>query len=438
MRSRTQSDPPRNIDAERTVLGAILVDNKAYDSASLLLRHEDFYRPGHALIFAAICSMMERSIAVDLVTLKNELSKSQILDAAGGVEYLAGLVDGVPKIENVLSWSQIIADAALLRRLAVASSAIEESAQGGHSADEAIDKAESLISSLRREGAARGPVPMSSLMGAVARNIERTAALQGMTGVETGFKDLTRLTGGWQKGDLIVLAARPSMGKTSIALQFARMCPTLVISLEMSAEKLMQRMVMAEAGISRNRIAWGLAEDEWERLARATSVVGKLPIWIDDPPAITVDSIARRAKRIPNLGLIVVDYLQLVSPPKNGARESREQQVAAISRGLKRIAKTLDVPVIALAQIVRASEQRKDKRPMLSDLRESGAVEQDADLVAFVYRESVYGQTEDNMHKAELIIAKHRDGATDTVHLAFVREIAKFVDKEIFEGGAPA
>lgn len=269
-----------------------------------------------------------------------------------------------------------------------------------------------------------GPRPVADLAKGAIEGLERRALRKGMMGLPTGFADLDRLTGGWQAGDLIVLAARPAMGKTAFALQLARQAATLFVSLEMSAEKLMARLITAEARVSHSRVGYGLSDSDWGKIADAWNVVTKLQLWIDDRAGLTVESIIRRAKRL-KLEMIVIDYLQLLEGSR-ARGENRQEEIAGFSRALKRAAKQMGLPVIALSQVSRTIEQRKDKRPMLSDLRESGAIEQDADLVMFLYREAVYGKTEENETRAELIVAKHRDGPTGMIPLRFQPELTLF------------
>ncbi len=430
---------PHNADAERTVIGAILVDNQAFNSAAEVLSRDDFYRDAHRRIFEGMASLAERSEPIDLVTLKNELTRTQSLDAAGGVAYLAGLVEGIPRLDNVLPWSRIIREASVLRSLIHASARIaQEASDAQDTADSILDRAEQAIFAIAERKIRAGLVPVKDFIKTTFEAIEKLSlSKDALTGVPTGFIDLDRLTSGFQKGDLIILAARPSMGKTSLALNIARTAaqttaePVAIFSLEMSKEQLVKRLIFAEARIESGLVTRGqLRDSDWSKLTTAWADLHKLPLFIDDASFLTpleLRAKCRRLKAEHGLGLIVVDYLQLMG--SGGRVENRQQEISAISRSLKGLAKELEVPVLALSQLSRAPEARTDRRPQLSDLRESGAIEQDADVVMFIYRESVYKPTEENRGSAELIIAKQRNGPTDTVNLVFLREFTRFENR---------
>lgn len=430
---------PHNADAERTVLGAVLVDNQAFNSAAEILTRDDFYRDAHRRIFEAMATLAEKSEPIDLVTLKNELGRTQSLDAAGGVAYLAGLVEGVPRLENVLPWSRIIREASVLRNLIHASARIAQEANDAQdTADAILDRAEQAIFAIAERKIRAGLVPVKDFIKTTFEAIEKLSqSKDALTGVPTGFIDLDRMTSGFQKGDLIILAARPSMGKTSLALNIARTAaqataePVAIFSLEMSKEQLVKRLIFAEARIESGLVTRGqLRDSDWGKLTTAWADLHKLPLFIDDASFLTpleLRAKCRRLKAEHGLGLIVVDYLQLMG--SGGRVENRQQEISSISRSLKGLAKELEVPVLALSQLSRAPEARTDRRPQLSDLRESGAIEQDADVVMFIYRDHVYKPTEENRGSAELIVAKQRNGPTDTVNLVFLREFTRFENR---------
>ena len=431
---------PHNNEAERTVLGAVLVDNAAFNSAAEVLTRDDFHREAHRRIFDAMAALAERSQPIDLVTLKDELTRGQALEAVGGATYLASLVDGIPRIVNVEQWSRIIKEKAVLRNLIHASNRIVQSCYEGE--DEAgvlLDKAEKAIFDLAERRIRQGFVGIREVVKESFRTIDQLAqAKELVTGLPTGFVDLDERTSGLQKGDLVIVAARPAMGKTSLCLNIAQNASARtgetvgVFSLEMSKEQLALRMLCADGRVDSHRLRTGhLQEKDWARLAKAYADLSASKIFIDDSATITpleMRAKCRRLKAEHGLGLIMVDYLQLVSG--SGRVENRQQEISSISRSLKGLAKELDVPVLALSQLSRAPEARTDKRPQLSDLRESGALEQDADIVMFIYRESEYKPTEENQGIAEIIISKQRNGPTGTIKLAFIKEFTRFENLE--------
>jgi replicative DNA helicase len=437
---RTERTLPHNAEAERTVLGAVLVDNAAFNSAAEILSREDFFRESHRRIFDAMASLAERSEPIDLVTLKDELSRSAALEAVGGAAYLASLVDGVPRLPNVEQWSRIIKERAVIRNLIHASNRIVQSCfEGGEDAAEILDRAEKAIFDLAERRIRQGFVGIREVVKGSFRTIDQLSQSQELvTGVPTGFVDLDEKTTGLQKGDLIIIAARPAMGKTSLSLNIAQHASKTtgdsvgIFSLEMSKEQLVLRMLCSDARVDAHRLRTGnLQEKDWARLAKAYAELSACKIFIDDSATLTpleMRAKCRRLKAEHGLGLVIVDYLQLVS--MSGRVENRQQEISAISRSLKGLSKELETPVVALSQLSRAPEARTEKRPQLSDLRESGAIEQDADVVMFIYREEEYKPSEENRGIAEVIIGKQRNGPTGTIKLAFIKEFTRFENLE--------
>jgi replicative DNA helicase len=431
---------PHNADAERTVLGAVLVDNAAFNSAAEILGRDDFHRDAHRRIFDAMAALAERSQPIDLVTLKDELVRGAALELVGGAAYLAGLMDGVPRITNVEHWSRIIKEKAVLRSLIHAGNRIVQSAYEAE--DEAaliLDRAEKSIFDIAEHRIRQGFVGIREIVKESFRTIDQLSQSKELvTGLPTGFVDLDEKTSGLQKGDLIIVAARPAMGKTSLCLNIAQNASGRtgesvgIFSLEMSKEQLVLRMLCADARVDAHRLRTGnLQEKDWTRLAKAYAELSASRIFIDDSATLTpleMRAKCRRLKAEHGLGLVVVDYLQLVSGA--GRVENRQQEIASISRSMKGLAKELSCPVIALSQLSRAPEARTEKRPQLSDLRESGAIEQDADIVMFIYREEEYKPTDENRGIAEIIIGKQRNGPTGTVKLAFIKEFTRFENLE--------
>jgi replicative DNA helicase len=427
---------PHNDEAERTVLGAVLVDNAAMNAAAEVLTRDDFYRESHRRVFEAMATLSERSQPIDLVTLKEELSRGAALEAAGGVTYLAGLLDGVPRISNVLDWSRIVKEKAVLRNLIHASNRIVQSCyESDEDVATVLDQAEKSIFDIAERRVRQGFIGLREIVKESFRTIDQLSQSKDLiTGIPTGFVDLDHKTSGLQKGDLIIVAARPAMGKTSLCLNIAQHAAIKagetvgVFSLEMSKEQLVLRMLCADARVDAHRLRTGrLGEKDWARLAKAYAELSAASIYIDDSATLTpleMRAKSRRLKAEHGLGLVIVDYLQLVSA--SGRVENRQQEISAISRSMKGLAKELGVPVIALSQLSRAPEARTEKRPQLSDLRESGAIEQDADVVMFIYREEEYKKSDENQGVAEIIIGKQRNGPTGTVKLAFIREFTRF------------
>ncbi len=431
---------PHNLDAERSILGSILVENTAINRAQEILRENDFYRDGHRRIFRVMESLAERSTAIDLVTLKNELLRTADLDAAGGPAYISSLVDGVPKSANIEHYARIVKEKSILRSLIEAGNRIiNQCYEGEAAAEDLLDEAQKQVFAIA-EGSLRGGfVPVKELAGMTLAYIDRLHEHKELiTGLPTGFERLDELTSGLQNGDLIILAARPSIGKTALALNVMQHVATragrtaAIFSLEMSKEQLLMRMLCAQARVDAHRLRTGKVQtEEWKRLIRAFDELNEARIFIDDTPGISIFEMRAKARRLKaerGLDFLIVDYLQLV---RGRARyENRTQEVSDISRSLKGLAKELGVPLLALSQLSRAPEQSGDHRPQLSHLRESGSIEQDADVVLMIFREDVYKETEDNKGKAEIIIAKQRNGPTDTVELVFIKEYTRFENLE--------
>jgi replicative DNA helicase len=433
--------PPWSEDAEQAVLSAMLIDQDAILRATEQVDDTMFYREGHRRIFRAMVAISERGDVVDPLTLSDELQRRGELDASGGKDYIGFLVDAVPTSANVEYHAKIVREKALLRRLIEASTDIvAEAFDARQTAGELLDHAESRIFDISQQRGREGFTRIKELLWPT---MERIEALQrggkSITGVPSGFTDLDELTSGFQASDLIVVAARPSMGKTAFILNVAQHAaiehnvPIALFSLEMSKESLVQRMLTGEARVDAQKLRKGmLRDDDFPRLARAAGILAQAPIFIDDSPGITLlemRSAARRLRADANIGLVVVDYLQLIQSTSDA--ENRTQEISQISRSLKALAKELAVPVVAISQLSRATEQRTDKRPQLSDLRESGAIEQDADLVMFIYRQEMYeGPTDKDGNslegRAEVIVGKQRNGPTGIVNLFFHKAYTRF------------
>jgi replicative DNA helicase len=431
---------PHNLEAERSVLGAILVDNDAFNFAAQVIEPADFYRDAHRRIFDKMISLNERNHAIDFVTLKEELARAGELDEVGGPAYVASLADGVPRATNIEYYAKIVKEKATLRNLIYAANKILTNAyEADQESDLILDEAESAIFSVADDRLKAGFVPMRDLVKESFPKIEQLFEQKRfITGVPTGFVDLDEMTRGLQPGDLIIVAARPSMGKTSLVLnisQYVAAQPELVVgffSLEMSKESLFIRLLTSEAQIDSHRLMSGaIGQKDYSRISHALETLSNMKLYIDDTANIGVLEMRAKCRRLQaehGLHMIVVDYIQLMSG--RGRFENRTLELAAISRSLKGLAKELSVPIIVLSQLSRAPESRSDHRPQLSDLRESGALEQDADLVGLIYRDDVYNKDPNNPDAgtAELIIAKQRNGPTGTVRLAFLREQTRFAN----------
>ena len=430
--------PPQNIEAEESLLSAILVDNTALLEVVETLSAADFYRTAHQKIYEAITGLFDKAEPIDLVTLNNHLKEKGHLEAVGGAAFLARLVDVVPLAANAQHYARIVHDKAVLRRLIEKANAISKRCfQEQGPTDEIVDFAENAIFEVADQKARQAFYPLSKLIDVNIDFLEEKQKNKSLvTGVPTGFRQLDNLTSGLQNSDLIILAARPSMGKTALALNIARNAaveagvPVAVFSLEMSKEQLSLRLLCAEARIDSSRLRSGfLTDEDWHRVTDAASDLSDAPIFIDDSASLTAMEVrakARRLKMDKNIGLIVIDYLQLMQG-RAGA-ERRDLEISEISRSLKALAKEINLPVIALSQLNRMLEQRNDRRPRLSDLRESGALEQDADVVAFIYRDEVYNKEENNPNKgtAEIILAKQRNGPTGDIKLTFLNAYTRF------------
>jgi replicative DNA helicase len=430
--------PPQSMEAEQAVLGAVLLDGEALVVAMERVAPDDFYHAAHRLIFEAMIRLSDENEPIDLVTLTAKLQELGQLEEVGGVGYLTELMSSVPTAANVGYYAQIIEEKALLRRLIRTATDIVASGYAGEDdVKELLNEAEQKILEIGSRRA-DGFIPIRDVLMEVFERVEFLYHHKGgVTGIPSGFADLDRLTSGFQRSDLIIIAARPSVGKTAFALNIAqnvgvRAKETVAIfSLEMSAVQLVQRMICAEANVDAGRLRTGYLEGEdWEKLTMAIGALSEAQIYIDDSPVVTVADIrakCRRLKKERGLGMIVIDYLQLIHS-RNRNSDNRQQEVSEISRTLKQIARELEVPIIALSQLSRSVEQRQDKRPLLSDLRESGSIEQDADLVAFLYRDDYYNQESEKRNIVEVIVAKQRNGPVGTVELVFLKNFNKFVN----------
>lgn len=439
--------PPQNIEAEQSVLGAMLLDKEAIARATEILGADDFYREAHRVIFNAMLELYNKNEAVDMVTITDILRRDNKLEDVGGIAYVTSLANAVPTAANIKFHADIVAEKSVLRQLVRVSTEI--AAMGYEANDEVgvlLDTAESRILEIANRKKKNDFTPISEVLMESVQSIEKLINNKGgLTGLPAGFADLDKLTSGLHPSDFIILAARPSMGKTALALNIVQNValrahkkiggePRSVafFSLEMSKEQLVNRMLCAEAGIDSQRLRVGeMGDRDWDALWGACDLMSKAKIFIDDTAGITAMEMRSRARRLKvehGLDLIIVDYLQLMQGSgKKSSSGDRQQEVSEISRSLKALARELDVPVLALSQLSRGVEARQVKRPMLSDLRESGSLEQDADIVAFLYREDYYNPETENKH-TELIVAKHRNGPVDTVNLYFHKNITKFVD----------
>ena len=434
--------PPNSVEAEQSVLGGLLLENLAWDRAGDLLTEGDFYRAEHRLIFSAIGVLVAASKPADVITVFEQLQSLGKAEACGGLAYLNALAQSVPSAVNIRRYAEIVRERSILRKLIGASDEIATQAFNpqGRAVSQILDEAESKIfrigeeTSRQRQGFQGIDKLMVALMDRVNELHDNGA--EEVTGVRTGFYDLDRMTAGLQRGDLLVLAARPSMGKTAFALNIAEHVavneglPVLVFSMEMGASQLALRLVGSLGRIDQQHLRTGrLAGDEWTRLAEAVDKLKQAPVYIDETPALTAAELRARSRRMSRqfgqLGLIVVDYLQLMSGSAQG-EENRATEIGEISRGLKALAKELQCPVIALSQLNRSVESRNDKRPMMSDLRESGAIEQDADVIMFIYRDEYYNKDTKEPGVAEIVMAKQRNGPVGTVKLSFIKPLTKF------------
>lgn len=438
MDARADRLPPQNPEAEQSVLGAMLLDREAAYRAVDLLEAEDFYHPAHQLIFRAIAEVLEQGQAADAVTVAERLRARQELERAGGASYLASLSHAVPTAAHVEHYARIVAQLGLTRRLIAAATEIaREAYEGREDVETLLDRAEQRIFEIAQRHRQAGFLPLRDVLLETFERLEHLAAHKGgVIGVPTGFRKLDEMTAGLHPSELIVLAARPSVGKTTLSLNIAahaarRGYGVAFFSLEMSRDQVAMRLLAAESGVHAHRLRTGfIGEEDWTRLTRAASRLSEMRFFVDDTPNISIMELRSRARRLRaehQIGLVVVDYLQLMHT--RGRAENRQQEIAEISRSLKALARELEIPVLALSQLSRAVEQREKQRPQLADLRESGAIEQDADVVVFLWKNP------DDAHEAvlEAIVAKQRNGPTGSVKLVFLREFSRFADPELRE-----
>ncbi len=431
---------PHNLEAEKCVLGAILINNHGFNQAAEVIDAQDFFRDAHRRIFEKMVGLTDRNQPVDLVTLKDELARSGELDEVGGPAYISALTDGVPRSANVEYYAKIVKERSTLRRLIQsANDVLARAYDAEEDADVLLDEAERSIFQIAEHRLRVGFVPLGQLVDSGYQLIEQLQAQKGLvTGVPSGFVDLDEMTSGFQKSDLVIIAARPSMGKTSFVLNMALHCgieagkSVGIFSLEMSKEQLFMRMLTSEARVDAHRFRGGfLGEQDYARLVEAFARLHDARVFIDDTPSVGILEMRAKSRRLKlehGLDMLVVDYLQLMQG--RGRFESRQQELASISRALKILAKELEVPILALSQLSRAPETRADHRPQLSDLRESGALEQDADVVMFIFREDMYAvdgeRNPDAEGTAEIIIGKQRNGPTGSARLAFLKQYTRF------------
>lgn len=432
--------PPQNIDAEQAVLGAMLIKKEAIAEVSQLLRPEDFYRDAHKIIYEAMLTLFNRNEPADIVTVTNYLNNESKLDKVGGIAFVTALANVVPTAANVIYHANIVREKADLRHLINTATDIAGMAyEAADDVADVIDKSEKMIMEVANRQNVSAFTPMKDI---VIETFDKINLLYeskgGLTGIPSGFRDLDALTSGLQASDLILVAARPSMGKTAFTLNIAANVAlkskktVAFFSLEMSKQQLVQRMLCSEGGIDSQKLKNGdLSNEDWDKLVRTADRVSSAPLYIDDTAGITVMELRSKARRLKaehGLDLIIIDYLQLMQGRGRGGSDNRQQEISEISRSLKAVARELNVPVIALSQLSRSVESRQIKRPMLSDLRESGSLEQDADIVMFLYREDYYDPETANKNITEVIVAKHRNGPVDTIRMFFTKQFTRFND----------
>lgn len=432
--------PPHNNEAEQSVIGAIFLEPQALITAAELLMPEDFYRMAHEKIFQTMIILSDKGQAIDVVTVTEELSAKKELEDVGGISYLMEIANSVPTAANIVHYARIVEEKALLRRLIrVATSIVEDGYAREDEVEALLAEAEKKMMEVSNRKNAGDFRHIKDVLVETYDSIELLHTKKGdVTGIPTGFRDLDKITAGFQRNDLIIVAARPSVGKTAFALNVAQNVATktdenvAIFSLEMGAEQLVMRMLCAEGNIDAQVLRTGALEaEDWRKLTMAMGSLSNAGIFIDDSPGIRVNDIRSKCRRLQQehgLGMIMIDYMQLIAGSGSKPGENRQQEVSEISRSLKSLARELKVPVVALSQLSRGVEQRQDKRPMMSDLRESGSIEQDADIVSFLYREDYYDKETENQNMIEIIIAKQRNGPTGTVTLAFAKEYNKFVN----------
>lgn len=439
MNQMIERTPPHNNEAEQSVLGAIFLEPQALITASEILLPEDFYRIAHKKIFETMLVLNDRGQPVDLVTIAEELKVKNELEDVGGISYITELANAVPTAANIVYYANIVEEKSLLRRLIrVATDIVEDGYTREDEVEALLGEAEKKMMEVSNRKNAGDFRHIKDVLVETYDNIELLHTRKGdVTGIPTGFRDLDKITAGFQRNDLIIVAARPSVGKTAFALNVAQNVATktdenvAIFSLEMGAEQLVMRMLCAEGNIDAQVLRTGnLEADDWRKLTMAMGSLSNAGIFIDDSPGIRINEIRSKCRRLQQehgLGMIMIDYLQLIMGSGRGS-DNRQQEVSEISRSLKALARELKIPVIALSQLSRGVEQRQDKRPMMSDLRESGSIEQDADIVSFLYREDYYDKETEMQNMIEIIIAKQRNGPTGTVTLAFAKEYNKFLN----------
>ncbi len=432
---------PQSIEAEQSVIGSMIIDKSAIAKVLESLEEEDFYRDGHKVIFRAILDMFRKDMGVDLITLLENLKSTEMLERAGGVTYITEISASVPTTANLSSYIKIVEEKSVLRKLIKASTSIIESSYNNQGeVENVLDGAEKRIFDIAEKKTSKDFEPLSDVLERGFLEIERLFNNRGeITGVGSGFADLDSKTSGFQKGDMILIAARPSMGKTTFALNIAEHAAlregksVVVFSLEMSKEQLAYKLLCSEANVDMLRLRTGELDDkDWENIARATGPLSKAKVYIDDTAGVSVMEMRSKCRRLKmeyGIDLIVIDYLQLMSGSTSS--DNRQQEVSEISRSIKALAKEMECPVIALSQLSRAPEQRADHRPMLSDLRESGSIEQDADIVMFLYRDEYYDKETEDKNIAECIIAKQRNGPVGTAKLAWLGQFSKFGNLDV-------
>ena len=432
--------PPHSLEAEQSVLGGLMLDNNAWDVVSEIVLDQHFYTGGHRMMYRTMQKLIDQGRPIDVVTLSEELDRTGELERAGGLGYLVELAQNTPSTSNIRAYSEIVRDRALLRQMISVSNEISDAAffTEGRAADEVLNEAEQKIFQITEDRPNQsGPLSVNPLLKAAVERIDHLFENgDTLTGLTTGFDDLDESTGGLQSSDLVIVAARPSMGKTTFAMNLVENAlmgsdkPVLVFSLEMPATQLMTRMLSSLGRINQTRVRNGqLEDDDWPKLTAAVNMLKNKPLYIDDQPGISPNEMRTRARRIVRehgeIGMIMVDYLQLMQI-KTGKSEGRTAEISEISRALKALAKEMDCPVVALSQLNRALEQRPNKRPVNSDLRESGAIEQDADVIMFIYRDEVYNEDSPEKGVAEIIIGKQRNGPIGTTRLAFIGQYTRF------------
>lgn len=430
--------PPQNIEAEKSVLGSMLLDKDAIPTVLEIVKPDDFYKESNREIFEAVVDIFNASEPTDIITVSEQLKTRGTLDAVGGLEYLTNLATSVPTTANVKHYAKIVEEKSLLRKLISASSKIVNMGyEDAEEADQVLDRAERNIFDIMQKRNQKGYIHIKNILVDAYDRLEELYNNKGnITGIASGFTELDKYTAGFQNSDLVLVAGRPSMGKTAFALNIAQHVAmhssktVAIFSLEMSKEQVVNRILCSEALVDSQKLRTGkLEDDDWKKIATSTGPLSDSPIYIDDSAATSVIEIRAKCRNLKlknDLGLVIIDYLQLMQG--NGRNENRQQEISEISRSLKILAKEINIPVIAISQLSRQTEQRQDKRPMLSDLRESGAIEQDADLVMFVYRDEVYNPDTEKKNIAEIILAKHRNGSTGHFELAWLGQYTKFAN----------